>query len=217
MPIRFKAVNAETKRLIDLGNQVIRDCRALIAMGAANQVQNVSASLGRSHYLTGVVQNHPNYVWDRPLHNGGVTCAYGAGNCQDQAAVTYTILRSKLSAGETTSFCVNWGIKRSFATIGVPGTDPDNEVICVDPWPINAQALLLEDHFCKNGLQVLRYKRGGKNPNYMARLNKHTPVDGLIVRQYADAHVWDVNAINTSPGMWNHQYCSNNRITWFTK
>jgi hypothetical protein len=60
MPIKFKAVGAETKRLIDLGNQVIRDCRALVATGAGNQKQNVTRTQGRSHYLTGVVQNHPN-------------------------------------------------------------------------------------------------------------------------------------------------------------
>jgi hypothetical protein len=217
MPIRFKAVSAETKRLLDVADQVNRACRALVAMGAGNQRPNVSASQGRSHYLTGEVQSHPNYVWDRPLRNGGVTCAYGAGNCQDQAAVTYTILRSTLSGAETTSFCVNWVIKHSFATIGIPGTDPANEVVCVDPWPIHCQAVLLEDHFCKNSLTVLRHKVGGKNPNYMTRLNKHAPVDALAKKQYADAHVWDVDAINTGGGMWTHEYCSINKITWVYK
>ena len=52
MPFKFKAVSAETKSLIDLGNQVIRDCRAIVAMGAGNQVQNVASTQGRSAYLT---------------------------------------------------------------------------------------------------------------------------------------------------------------------
>jgi hypothetical protein len=216
MPFKFKAVTAKTKRLIDLGNQVIRDCRALIAMGAGNQVQDVASSQGRSHYFTSVVQKNRNYVWDRPLRNGGVTCAYGAGNCQDQAAVTYTILRSKLTAGENTSFCVNWAIKHSFATIGTPGTDPENEVICVDPWPIKPQALLLKDHFCKEGLKVLRSKPGGKNADYMARLKKHAPKDAWIDR-WAAPSSFDVDAITSGDGMWDHEYCSNDGIAWVYK
>ena len=110
--------------------------------------------------------------------------------------------------------CANFAIHHSFATIGVPGTDPEHQVICVDPWPIKAQALLLEDHFCKVGVQVLRHKRGGKG-DYMQRLNKqkHKSAVAPAKKQFANANVWDVNAINKSPGMWNHEYCSNNGIT----
>ena len=32
MPIKFKAVTAETKRLIDIGDRVIRECRALVGI-----------------------------------------------------------------------------------------------------------------------------------------------------------------------------------------
>jgi hypothetical protein len=39
--VQIKAVSAETNRLIDLGNEVIQDCRALVSMGAGNQVENV--------------------------------------------------------------------------------------------------------------------------------------------------------------------------------
>jgi hypothetical protein len=85
MPFKFKAVSAETKRLIDLGNEVIQDCRALVAMGAGNQKQNVSSSQGKSALLTSAVQKHPKWEWDRPLRSGAVTCAYGAGNCQEHS------------------------------------------------------------------------------------------------------------------------------------
>ena len=218
MPFKFKAISAETKRLIDIGNQVIRDCRAIVAMGAGNQVQNVASTQGRSAYLTAAVQSDQKYQWDRPLRNGTVTVAYGAGNCQDQAAVTYTILRSKLTAAEQTSFCANYAIHHSFATIGVPGTDPEDQVICVDPWPIKAQALLLEDHFCKVGVQVLRHKKGGKG-DYMQRLNKqkNKSSQATAKKQIANGSVFNVNAIINSAGMWNHEYCSNNRITWVYK
>jgi FYVE zinc finger len=218
MPFKFKSVSTETKRLIDLGDQVIRDCRAIVAMGAGNQVQNVAKTQGKSAYLTAAVQSDQKYQWDRPLRNGTVTVAYAAGNCQDQAAVTYTILRSKLTAAEQTSFCVNNAIHHSFATIGVPGTDPEDQVICVDPWPIKAQAILLEDHFCKVGVQVLRHKKGGKG-DYMQRLNKpkNKSAEATAKKQIANASVFDVSAIINSAGMWNHEYCSNDGITWVYK
>src|SRR5712671_1098016 len=139
MKFRFFAVSAESKRLLDIGDDVIKKCRAIVVMGAGNQKTNITQSKGLSSILTGAVQSNANYVWNQPLKNGGVTAAFGAGNCQDQGALTYTILRSVLSKSETASFCVNNTIKHSFATIGDPEKDPPTQVICVDPWPINAQ------------------------------------------------------------------------------
>jgi hypothetical protein len=192
MPYKFKAVSAQTKLLIDYSNKVIQKCRAIVAMGAGNQRDDVRRTQGRANYLSRVTQSDPNYVWNRPLRSGSVTCAYGSGTCQDQSGVTYTILRSKLNNTHTISLCVHNAIGHQFATIGIPGIDPANEVVCVDPWPIRCQAVLLEDHFCWPGLTVLRSKPAGKQASYQTRLQKWAPPNATAVRQYADAHVWPV-------------------------
>jgi hypothetical protein len=166
MPIQFKAVSAETKRLIDIGNRVIRECRALVAMGASNQLQDVLRTRGRSNLLAKAAVFYLNrrYIWDRPLKSGAVTVAFGAGNCQLQASVAYTILRSELTAVEKVCWCINSGINHAYTTIGDPATNGDDKVICVDPWPIKPQALLLQDHFCRLGTRVVRGKPGGRIP-----------------------------------------------------
>jgi hypothetical protein len=158
-------------------------------------------------------------VWNQPLKNGGVTAAFGAGNCQDQGALTYTILRSVLSKREVASFCVNNTIHHSFATIGDPENSPPTHVVCVDPWPIKAQAVLVQDHFCKKGLQVItgktRYsKPGGKDPDYMSRLTKHAPPSELLElwRLYVSHNTFDVEEIlkrsDEARVLWHHEYCS---------
>jgi hypothetical protein len=217
MPIRFKAVSAETKRLIDLGNEVIQICRAIVKMGAGNQEQTVRATQGRSSHLTWLVHHHPNYIWNKPLHSGGVSCGYGAGNCQDQAAITYTILRSKLTAEQTVSFCLNSVAKHSFATIGDPRTDPANEVICVDPWPLQPQALLLEHHSDTFGLEVLRSKKGAKALDFWDRLLRYAPSDALSVREAAETLTFNVESIIKGPGMFDRVYASSGGITWVYK
>jgi hypothetical protein len=220
MPFRFSAVSAELKRLLDIGDDVIRKSRALVVMGAGNQKANIVKSKGVSSVLTGAVQNNANYVWNQPLKNGGVTAAFGAGNCQDQGALTYTILRSVLSKNEIASFCVNNGERHSFATIGDPERSPPTQVVCVDPWPIKAQAVLLDDHFCRNGLQVItgkgRYsKPGGKDPDYMQRLAKHAPSSELLGlwKLYVDNNSFDVEAVlkytDGAGALWQQEYCSN--------
>lgn len=217
MPYKFKAVSAQTKLLIDYSNKVIQKCRAIVAMGAGNQRDDVRRTQGRANYLSRVTQSDPNYVWNRPLRSGSVTCAYGSGTCQDQSGVTYTILRSKLNNTHTISLCVHNAIGHQFATIGIPGIDPANEVVCVDPWPIRCQAVLLEDHFCWPGLTVLRSKPAGKQASYQTRLQKWAPPNATAVRQYADAHVWPVQVINAGINsgfkMFTHRYCTEDEST----
>jgi FYVE zinc finger len=215
MPFRFKAVSAETKHLIDLGDEVIRDCRALVKFGAGNQKQNVLQSHGISAYLTAKVQTCVNRAYDRPLRTASITCAYSAGNCSEQAAVAYTILRSKLTAAHAISVLASEPFEHAFVTIRSPH---NAEVVCVDPWPINTQALLFERHWCNPGRSyALLQKTGGANPDYMARLNKHRPKDALLVRQYTAAEVGDVNAIIARSGMRDVLYCSNDGNTWVYK
>jgi hypothetical protein len=217
MPFAFYEVDAETKRLLDIGNDVIQKCRAIVAFGAGNQDDTIRDTGGWSSLLTGAVQNNPNYVWNQPLRNGAVTSAFSAGNCQDQGAVTYTILRSVLSKNEIAAFCVNNAIKHSFATIGDPERMQHDKVICVDPWPLKPQAVLLTHHFCRNGLKVItgksRYaKPGGKNPDFMARLNKHAPDENLVRlwQQYVGGKTHDVEKIiaEGTGHIWHQVYCS---------
>lgn len=222
---QFKEVSPQVNARLAVATRVIQLAKQLLPMGAGNQRADVQRTGGASWHLTGMVQQNPNYVWTKPLSSGTITAAYGAGNCQDQAAVVYTILRSEVSAIEKISFCVHQGIHHSFTTIGEPLVDPKNEVVVVDPWPINTQAVLWEDHFCfatsinvAAGFSKIRTKTGGKAQTYQQRLQKHNYAPyAQQWRVYHQNQVNDVDAINSSPGMWNHQYCSKNNITWVYK
>src|SRR4051794_7869733 len=101
-------VSKEVKDAIDLGNNIITLVRQLLPHGAGNQQFNQEESRGWSRYLTGQAQMATQSVgpWTSPGKVAGAFIKYGAGNCQDQAAVTYLLLREWLPATQEASFCV---------------------------------------------------------------------------------------------------------------
>jgi FYVE zinc finger len=224
MPIRFGAVSQATKRFIDIGDEVIQECRALVQFGAGNQKADVEQSKGKAFWLTEKVKA-AGINLDKPLRTASVTCAYGAGVCHHMAIVAYTILRSKLTAGEIIEYYSSQTHDHGFIAIFADYEVPHNKRICVDPWPIITQALLLEDHFCGSShLTMLLSKTGGKGANYMDRLRgKSTkapsmgqdrwPANASRVRQEAEARRFDVDDIIAKNRLRDVLYCSKDRAT----
>jgi len=141
------------------------------------------------------------------LRMSGAAVTWGAGNCQEQAAVTYAVLRSTCDDQTKISYCIHNGEHHVFSAIGEPLVDPANAVVIVDPWPINAQALLWEDHFCYEpaatpNFTVWRTKFGGKAAR---RAEKHSDMfDAIARRREVVPYI-----INSSlPNAWNQQWGS---------
>jgi hypothetical protein len=201
----YGGVSQEVLDLLKLGDQVIAKVRALVPHGAGNQSDDHKRTSGQSAHRTALVQRTYGTDWSRPMRNAAATIKFGAGNCQEQAAVAYLFLRESLGAGYKVTYCVAWNAKHSFATIGVPNTDSEEKVVVVDSWPIHAQAVLWKHHFCRNdpNLQILRNKQGaqGKQKITTCQVKHYATVNAqkeLILQLY-----------NAPAGpSYNHQWCS---------
>lgn len=207
-----KFVGYTAAKRLELGGQVIKDVRQMLPYGAGNQIADSQRTGGESSGRTvlamqdaGKLQGQEGVIRNL-LRMAGAAVTWGAGNCQEQAAVTYTVLRSKCDAKTKVSYCIHSGSHHVFAAIGEPLVDPAGEVVIVDPWPINAQALLWEDHFCYESkatanFVVWRTKFGGK----AMRIDKHADHFGALARR-KEVVPYVINA--SLPGSWNHQWGS---------
>lgn len=207
MPFRGGISHQALARL-QIGDAVIQRVKQqLVPHGAGNQKWDLSRTSGHAGRLTGLVHSAYGSDWARPMRNAGATMKYGAGNCQEQAAVAYLLLRELVDGATDVSFCVAWATKHSFAAIGIPNTDADTEVVIVDPWPRFAQAVLWRDHFCRNDskLQVLRTKKGGKTGKIDKAAAKYQHIN-------YDKELLFLTDYPANP-TWNHEWCSSCKET----
>jgi hypothetical protein len=198
-------------QLIQLGDQVIKEVRTLLPNGAGNQQFDFDRTGGQSSYSTELAQKFYGPDWDRPLRNAGAAITFGGGNCQEQAAVAYSLLREKLNNGLNASFCVSRPYKHSFAAIGNPLTDVSDSVIIVDAWPKFAQSVRWKEHFCSDQtVEVLRCKPGGQAGKIAKAKSKYTHVnvvtEKIMVLYHAPYHPH-----------YNHQWCSMAKDTIYYK
>jgi hypothetical protein len=202
-----------------VGDKVIRDVKSLVPYGAANQKSDVKNSdhngetVSRtmlahkmSTRIGGFQQTANGLVMAHFMRMAGAALTFGAGNCQDQAAVAYSLLRERVDDKTYVSFCVYRTLLfgHAFAAIGRPYVDPDDEVVIVDPWPIHAQAVLWKDHFCyeqkkSSDFQIVRAKVGGKK---QGRYAKH---DNLKAAIDGSQEIEKIINIDTQ---FDQQYCS---------
>jgi hypothetical protein len=155
--------------MLNFGDQTIQYVKYRLPFGAGNQqwdlirggAQQVSDRAGAAQTLTTSLQNgDPNLVSARK--RSGAALTYGAGNCQEQAAVAYTYMR-RMSPEPAYWFhyiaCHQW--KHVFAAISEDQNIVADRTVIVDPWPANAQAVRWEDHFCYGApITPLRSKQG---------------------------------------------------------
>ncbi len=205
-------VSKDVMKKILIAKGVIEEVRRLLPHGAGNQKIHQSVTNGWAQYLTDMAQAAAdiNNQWTRPSRVAGAYVKYGAGNCQDQAAIAYLLLRERLSKKYEASFCVAPTIHHVFAAIGVPKVDPDDEVVIVDPWPIMAQPVLFKHHFCRKdkGFEVLRHKPCGREGKLDKAIARFEHINFKKDEDYP-AYNYQVR----TEGNWNHKFCcSHSRI-----
>jgi len=186
-----KFVPFETLEHIKLGDAVIREVRRLLPYGSGNQKFDVGSwtatqtdTQARGYLTQQLYQGN----YGRAQHMAGAAVTFGSGTCQDQAAVAYLLLRERLPTTTTACFCYSDYSHHCYAAIGVPNTDPADQVVIVDPWPKYPQALLWTDHFCYAHCGIYRQKPGvgqvGKLARAQAKYNNVNPVHQAILSMY---------------------------------
>ncbi|MEM9058972.1 MAG: hypothetical protein AAGD13_00795 [Pseudomonadota bacterium] len=203
--MKIIGIDPTVKGYLDIGDEVIEQVKKLVPHGAGNQVDDVKRTSGHADRLTGMAQRLVGPDWHRPMRNAAATIKYGSGNCQDQAAVAYLCLRDRLPSAANVSYCVAWATKHSFATIGNPETDSEDQVVVVDPWPIHPQAVRWKEHFCRgdNRLEVKRSKSG--------KADGPSKVERCKTKHFATTHYeQELIFVTDHPASptWNHQWCA---------
>ncbi len=194
--------------LIHLGDQVIQQVKQLLPFGAGNQQFDYYRTNQNSSRRTALAQRAYGTDWSRPLRNAGATLAYQAGNCQDQASVTYALLREQLNNATYASFCQSTSYHHSFAAIGDPNDPSKGPVVIVDPWPQQAQAVLLEDHFTSDHpILTLRSKVGGRVGKIAKAQSKYT---GLNVAKDTIMELFH----NYPLPQYNQTHCTKNNVVF---
>lgn len=204
---------------LKLAETIIMQVRSLLPYGAGNQIADSQRTMGQFTGRTalamkdaGVMQGQQGVIKNL-MRMAGAAANWGSGNCQEQAAVTYCVLRETLPSTAKISYCTHNSIHHVFATIGELLVDPANQVVIVDPWPINAQAVHWDDHFCYEPIvapnfNVWRTKFGGKAPSDGSqRVKKHIftdPFESISRRREIVPYIINL----PGQGAWNHQWCA---------
>jgi hypothetical protein len=206
-------VAADTLAMIKVGDDVIRRVRELLPLGAGNQKFDHKAAQGQIQkpgsqtYLA-----HKAYEGHYPhaQHVAGAAMKHGAGNCQEQAAVAYLLLRERLDGSRNVAFCYSDAYKHCFAAIGNPTSGKAEEVVIVDSWPKYTQALRWIDHFCYPHVGVYACKPGVGGEGKIARAKS----------KYENAKI-SMEALmalyNHFPYSYNHKWaCRNKTVMVYT-
>lgn len=172
-----KQIDAFQQNALHIGNNVIAQVKHLMPHGAGNMESNVIASQGKSIVGTDHVQRltaretaattgHVGYI-AKPLLEARIAMQIGAGNCGSQAAIAYTLLRQELDSNFRVFYIQNKSPDHCYAAFQAwddSANKANGPCVVVDPWPTNAQAVLLEDHFCNlNNVIIWRNKPGKRD------------------------------------------------------
>jgi hypothetical protein len=176
---------------------VIAYTKTVVPLGAGNIPEKILSSNYRSYFLAWAGYNWDPYAGWRTnkfwsARTANITTYFGAGNCDLQATVTYSLLRCLPGQagfnglyGQAVSICSSdhnlGGVGHTFAVIGsgaAPYNDPQDECVVVDPWPTAPQPVLLSHHFCGGvaGAPMLVWqitKQATKMVGYGTRVTKH--------------------------------------------
>lgn len=153
----MKMVSNSAMELLQKGNWIIQEVKRLAPHGSGNNHRDHPdpAAACDTSFRTNAVLDHTNSMvksktnqivpndWNRPMRRAAYVIAFGAGNCQDLAALAYCYCRDSFSEHANLKFVVN----RSFGHAYVIVKLGEDEIV-VDPWPLHAQAVMIGDHFC---------------------------------------------------------------------
>ena len=206
-------VSSLAKQMLDYGDWIIQAVKSCAPLGSGN---NHSPHSGPCHSSnsTAVVLDGNNLMfkrsnnewikndWNRPMRRAAYVLKFGAGNCQDLAALAYCYCRDYFSDQTSVKYVVNRSFGHAYVIVSLGG-----ETIVVDPWPLNAQAVMVKHHFCGNNYsEVIKNSTGlistttGKNTK-----------PSRVLTAYERAHTtWSNPNSNLSCArQYVHKFCSN--------
>lgn len=152
-------VDDNTMQLIRLGDQVIRQTRQLLPYGAGNQKSDLTTN-PEAGPRTAATQMAFGTNFPRPQYVGGAALMFKSGNCQDQAAVVYLLLREALGNGHIISYGCAPSAHHSFCLVRPAALTRMDQIVVVDSWPKYPQAMLWQHHFCYPEFQLYVEKPG---------------------------------------------------------
>jgi hypothetical protein len=226
MPKKIKIVNDFAIDYLQLGNRIINEVRQLTPYGAGNQKDDVYRTSNLVAQRTWAAQNAKATVplQENPLkplttvhpqREAATAIAAGAGNCDQQGALAYCLLRKTLGPEFVVHLIVNTGSHHVYAAYEPVGF-PEYRTV-VDPWPTFGQAALAGDSYfgaddkfiAKSG-----YGKAGKVEDGASGLNKarYIPMVAHIDNELVNIENYrntNQSAIDAAP--WHQQFTTTER------
>jgi hypothetical protein len=181
-------VSALAKTMIDTGDLITQQVKAWAPLGSGN---NHPVHLGPcvSSQATSIVLDGQNTMtkakdgstvtndWNRPMRRSAYVLRFGAGNCQDLAALAYCYCRDYFLETAQVQFVVNRGFGHAYVIVTM-----GSEQVVVDPWPLYAQSMMVADHFCGLNYQEVQKEGPGLVSGTTLKLTKASRVQTALAR-----------------------------------
>ncbi|MBB2925783.1 hypothetical protein [Paraburkholderia silvatlantica] len=200
-----KAVTDDQMTLLNTGDDIIATAKQLLPFGSGNQqAADQMFPLGENRVLTGLAYSFYNHA--KPRHTALAAVTAGAGNCDHFGAIAYVMCRERLPA----QFRVAWvtGPGHSFAIVGKSGWNI-GQCVAVDPWPIQAQAVLFEDHFMSGSTLNHLAEKDCKGQAFNSAKYQAFVGAVRVQRNAIEQSNW-TNNVPPSGHTYDHQYCTAN-------
>jgi hypothetical protein len=164
MPI-VKYVTKEQKKIMGAANEIIEQVREHLTYGSGNQRDSKPGALERTRkaYEMGRKENYgPDDLFPRRYAIAAI--AAESGNCDHTGSYAYMLARNAFGPEYQVALCSDPDMGHTFCAVGKPGW-PRGQYVAIDPWPINTEAMLLEDH-CSLGEVPIFNAKPGKSINF---------------------------------------------------
>ncbi|WP_444922711.1 hypothetical protein ACJJH9_00110 (plasmid) [Microbulbifer sp. DLAB2-AF] len=213
-----KLVSAAAKSMLEMGDQIIAWVKEAAPYGSGNNHNThtgdchtsglTSKTLDGSTYMwkeKGTASQWVQNDWNRPQRRAAAVFAYQAGNCQDLAALAYCYCRDHFSESTTVKYVVNRSFGHAYVIVEF-GSDK----VVVDPWPLYAQAVLVEDHFCGSNYDEVHKNSPGLVSNTPPHnLKKPSRVSTAYERSWTIPVEYNYSLDCTK--QYTHRYCTSSQ------
>jgi hypothetical protein len=164
MPI-MKYVTRDQQKILETGNEIIEQVKARLSYGSGNQKNSKPGAYERTlkaYKMSHKKEADPRFLYPRRTAIAAV--AAQAGNCDHMGSYAYMLARNEFGPEYQVALCQMAKAGHTFCAVGKPGW-PRGQYVAIDPWPIQTQAMLLEDHFSKGVFEGF-YPKPGKSINF---------------------------------------------------
>ncbi|RKP52501.1 hypothetical protein [Trinickia fusca] len=179
-----KEVTPEEKRLLEIGDAVIKQVKQDLHFGSSNQQESYNAYGPEAKLRTRFARQHnahPQKEGRHPRRMALAAVVAGAGNCGEMAACAYVRCRESIGPQYQVLWVSARNADHSFCLLGKLSWFQGHFIV-VDPWPTQAQAVLYEDHFMYTlgKLPEVLKRNNGKGANIF---NKYAQEQLALERQ----------------------------------